>query len=66
MNIEMNSQSDTPSNGIYIILGEINLLLTNLRRYHKYGGSSGSGGGGGSHYVFIIIIFKKFKIFSNK
>ena len=29
----MNSQSDTPSNGIYIILGEINLLLTNLRHY---------------------------------
>jgi hypothetical protein len=65
MNIEMNSQSDTPSNGIYIILGEINLLLTNLRRYHKYGGSSGSGGGG-SHYVFKIIIFKKLKNFSNK
>jgi hypothetical protein len=36
--------TDTPSNGIYIILGEINLLLTNLKRNQKYGGS---------HYVRV-------------
>ena len=37
MNIE------APSNGIYILLGEINLLLANLKRYNnKYHSSSHS------------------------
>lgn len=37
-----------PSNGIYIILGEINLLLTSLKRTNqKYSASS--------HYVCIFI-----------
>jgi len=59
MNIEMNSQSsDTPSNGIYIILGEINLLLTNLKRFQKYG--SGGGGGSGSHYVRVKFFVDEF------
>ena len=32
---------EAPTNGIYIVLGEINLLLANLKRNN----SSGSGGG---------------------
>jgi golgi-specific brefeldin A-resistance guanine nucleotide exchange factor 1 len=30
---------EAPSNGIYIILGEVNLLLINLKRYFKYNSS---------------------------
>lgn len=41
--------NDAPSNGIYIVLGEINSLLANLKRnYNKYHTSS--------NYVTILII----------
>jgi hypothetical protein len=33
--------NDAPSNGIYIVLGEINLLLANLKKnYNKYNTNS--------------------------
>ena len=37
--------SEAPPNGIYIILGEVNLLLANLKRNFKYSG--------GSHYEHV-------------
>ena len=33
---------DAPNNGIYIVLGEINLLLANLKRNTNASGNSGS------------------------
>jgi brefeldin A-resistance guanine nucleotide exchange factor 1 len=39
--------SDAPSNGIYIVSGEVNLLLTNLKRNFKYGSNNNS-----THYDY--------------
>ncbi len=42
------SNLEAPNNGIYIVLGEINLLLANLKRNTNASGNSGSSSSGGS------------------
>ena len=60
------SNLEAPNNGIYIVLGEINLLLANLKRNTNASGNSGSsssGGGGGINSKYYHVCFSLTKIF---
>ena len=54
---------EAPTNGIYIVLGEINLLLANLKRNNLSGNSGNSSGSGMNskyhqhHYYHVCLLY---------